>query len=576
MSSGNATLFLASTSCIVCYNEYRKHVMIRGLFEAMRKTAGTQGWGNPFTRFFSGAKHLPAPDKDELSSAMTEVNARRKSHGLPELPFRYRPPYKPLHGGYAENLAEIQKKQTSDNILYSNRKPYSKYGQGTVYFNPNPRKFTDYFFSPKSGGGYYRLNEDVMPSVKQNRMLAERLKDVTTIPTPMRYKKSTPSISYDELMAIQSADPLYPMMAKLHGQDIPEPFLWGINASRQNWQDYLKNFQNGPRYFSLPVRYNQGVQAPMYTFSSSRATPSVGFRRFDKYDAFFSPSRGYIGYDIDNPKYDFWLRFRRTGVFGGVNPSSLRYNRGVTFGTPHHHGATLGHELNHANQAVDSRSRQLVPWLTKYPNIASYPSVGGAPNSNTYRGDERTNNSKLFPGYGYDGHKRLYKFIHNSKRVLNNMNFPNDSYAKDSYETMQSAATFNRSFHALKNAVKSDIRPYVSAGYHPDKLDQLVKFPTFTTADDKGKKAFEERLKFFKDNPEFGKLLGVQGNRFPSAYWGMHQRMLENNARFMELVNMPDTPSPIEGYLSEIADYERAVNALSYLLGRLLDHRVIY
>ena len=388
-----------------------------------------------------------------------------------------------------------------------------------LYYGAGLRRFTDrkhsnkdllYTYQPAGISGEFQVKRSLIPSLAA----ATKITDMT-VPKVYKWADKYTGFSpkYTAIVNTQAGDDSYAIQAHLNSLAIPSYHLNRI-----------------------------GMRIPLsYSYTNDSAVPVTGG---------FDPS-----YDPDTRKIN--MNGTRDYVFDRAKvlntPNRVRaemFSKGLygsddsgTIGRmPDYrdaYGYVLSHEATHAAQ-VD------------YPS--PLPQMIGVPES-----------PNVIPGP-----------INDIEQWSKHYKIPEDAivhvvldepYAHRRHEIAQAHASFNRSLHALKRAVSSNRQKYIDSGYSPESLDRLAALPTFLSSGKRGTIDFDNRMDFFRSNPQFGELLGAEGNRFPSLY----HRLASNRSKIKDIAKKyPLNKTVRANYIKFLKDFYDSN------LAHLKDYRVVY
>lgn len=356
-------------------------------------------------------------------------------------------------------------------------------GSGYTYVAGNSKVYSPWSMfgdnTKATAGKRYIIRPDLVPSIKQDTAVAKAF-------VPAVYKSPYSYTGYglrsEDLANLQANDPTYFFRGYHNALTFPDSYWNFLGArrpiNRKPMLPWVSNYINAANY--IPTVSRRG---------------DVG--------TYYQPLEDYINLSGGPKNAERILRTpSKNNTLMGLNSTENSLDDHQYFDTYSDFGNSYGHEALHSEVGKFKN-----PFKPTQLSIADKPY---APSSIPITREENLN------WITQD------KYSTSRKVSEEEVQPHHEPYGLSLPEAVQAYSSFNRRLHALKKAVKADMGRYIKAGFEPDKLDQLVSLPTFLTGDDKGLRDFYARMKFFKDNPQFGELLGSEGVRFPTSYWNTH------------------------------------------------------
>lgn len=327
-----------------------------------------------------------------------------------------------------------------------------------------------------TAGKKYIIRPDLVPSIKQNTAVAKAL-------VPAAYKSPYSYAGYglrsEDLANIQANDPTYFFQGYHNALTFPDNYWNFLGARRpihrKPMLPWVTNYINAANY--RPTVSRRGYAGTYYRAPEDYINLSGGLKSAES----------------------ILSRTSKNNTLMGLNSSEASLDDHQYFDPYSDFGNSYGHEALHSEFVKPKKTPFKPTQLSRADERYAHTTIPLT----------REDAVAWATQGGYQGYPKelLYHY---------------EPYGISLPEAVQAYSSFNRRLHALKRAVKADRGRYIKAGFEPDKLDRLVSLPTFLTGDDKGLRDFNARMKFFKDNPQFGELLGSEGVRFPTSYWNTH------------------------------------------------------
>lgn len=387
-----------------------------------------------------------------------------------------------------------------------------------LYYGAGLRRFTDrkhsnkdllYTYQPAGVGGEFQVKRSLIPSLTA----ATKITDMT-VPKVYKWADKYTGVApkYTAIVNTQAGDDSYAIQAHLNSLAIPSYYLNRIGMRIPLSYSYTNDL-------ATPVT---GGYMPSYGPDTRKINMNGTREVFDEAKVLNTPNRAYT-------------EIFSKGLYGSDESGTI----GRIPDYRDAYGYVLGHEATHAAQ-VD------------YPS--PLPQITGVPNS-----------PNVLPG-PLDDIELWSKHYNIPEDAIVNV-VMDEPYAHRRQEIAQAHASFNRSLHALKRAVSANRQKYIDSGYSSESLDRLVAMPTFLSSGQKGTIDFDNRMDFFRSNPQFGELLGAEGNRFPALY----HRLASNRSKIRDIAKKyPLNKTVRDNYIKFLKDFYDSN------LAHLKDYRIVY